>query len=278
MDKKEILLKIDIFISLIQKENNNNKIILITSGGTSVPLEKNTVRSLENFSTGKRGAICAEKFLKNNYKVIFLYRKDSLIPFSNHINIFDLFEDKNKDLFNKYKLLYNQYKNNIILIPYITIHEYLFLYEEITKKISVFNYNSIIFLASAVSDFYIPQNEIIENKIQSNENKNGLNIHLKNVNKEIFKIKDEWNKNCFLITFKLETDKNILFDKANKSIIKTKSDLIIANLLQTRYNEVYFVHKNNKIDIIEKKNEDFIEKNIVEEVIKLHNKYINEQK
>ncbi len=278
MDKKEILLKIDIFISLIQKENNNNKIILITSGGTSVPLEKNTVRSLENFSTGKRGSICAEEFLKNNYKVIFLYRKDSLIPFSNHINIFDLFEDKNKDLFNKYKLLYNQYKSNIILIPYITIHEYLFLYEEITKKISVFNYNSIIFLASAVSDFYIPQNEIIENKIQSNENKNGLNIHLKNVNKEIFKIKDEWNKNCFLITFKLETDKNILFDKANKSIIKTKSDLIIANLLQTRYNEVYFVHKNNKIDLIEKKNEDFIEKNIVEEVIKLHNKYINEQK
>ena len=28
------------------------KVILITSGGTSVPLEKNTVRSIENFSTG----------------------------------------------------------------------------------------------------------------------------------------------------------------------------------------------------------------------------------
>lgn len=36
------------------------KIICITSGGTSVPLEKNTIRSIENFSTGKRGAVSAE--------------------------------------------------------------------------------------------------------------------------------------------------------------------------------------------------------------------------
>jgi phosphopantothenate-cysteine ligase len=30
----------------------NKKVVLVTSGGTSVPLEKNTVRSIENFSTG----------------------------------------------------------------------------------------------------------------------------------------------------------------------------------------------------------------------------------
>lgn len=36
------------------------KIVLITSGGTSVPLEKNTVRSIENFSTGYRGSKSAE--------------------------------------------------------------------------------------------------------------------------------------------------------------------------------------------------------------------------
>lgn len=36
------------------------KIALVTSGGTSVPLEKNTVRSVENFSTGKRGSVSAE--------------------------------------------------------------------------------------------------------------------------------------------------------------------------------------------------------------------------
>lgn len=35
-------------------------VVLVTSGGTSVPLEKNTVRSIENFSTGSRGAKSAE--------------------------------------------------------------------------------------------------------------------------------------------------------------------------------------------------------------------------
>lgn len=40
--------------------DKNRPMILVTSGGTSVPLEKNTVRSIENFSTGKRGAASAE--------------------------------------------------------------------------------------------------------------------------------------------------------------------------------------------------------------------------
>ena len=36
------------------------KIVIITSGGTTVPLEKNTVRFIDNFSTGARGATSAE--------------------------------------------------------------------------------------------------------------------------------------------------------------------------------------------------------------------------
>ena len=34
--------------------------MVITSGGTTVPLEKNTVRFIDNFSTGTRGATSAE--------------------------------------------------------------------------------------------------------------------------------------------------------------------------------------------------------------------------
>lgn len=58
------------------------KIVCITSGGTTVPLEKNTVRFLDNFSTGNRGAKCAEEFLKNGYAVIFLNRAKSASPFA----------------------------------------------------------------------------------------------------------------------------------------------------------------------------------------------------
>lgn len=39
-------------------------IVLITSGGTTVPLEQNCVRFLDNFSGGTRGALSAELFIK----------------------------------------------------------------------------------------------------------------------------------------------------------------------------------------------------------------------
>lgn len=61
--------------------NSERRIAFITSGGTSVPLEANTVRSIENFSTGKRGAASAEHFLTNGFAVIFLTRDRSLRPF-----------------------------------------------------------------------------------------------------------------------------------------------------------------------------------------------------
>ena len=53
---KELLNTIVEFIG----QESNTKLALVTSGGTSVPLEKNTVRSLENFSTGSRGSKSAE--------------------------------------------------------------------------------------------------------------------------------------------------------------------------------------------------------------------------
>ncbi len=35
-------------------------VAIVTSGGTTVPLERNTVRFIDNFSTGTRGATSAE--------------------------------------------------------------------------------------------------------------------------------------------------------------------------------------------------------------------------
>ena len=35
-------------------------VVVITSGGTTVPLERNTVRFIDNFSVGTRGAASAE--------------------------------------------------------------------------------------------------------------------------------------------------------------------------------------------------------------------------
>lgn len=47
---------------------------LLQSGGTTIPLEKNTVRFIDNFSAGTRGSASAEYLLKHGYAVIFLHR------------------------------------------------------------------------------------------------------------------------------------------------------------------------------------------------------------
>lgn len=266
--------KIDTFVENVFNKEKNGRIVLVSSGGTSVKLEKNTVRSIENFSTGKRGALCAEEFLLHGYYVIFLYRDISLLPFTNRFSLNDFFDKKNDNnqefqiLYEKNKKLYEKYSNNIVYIDYYDVETYLELYEYISKKVSIFGKRSIIFLAAAVSDFYIPKEKISEDKIQSNGEE--LTIKLFPIKKEINKIKTEWSPNSFLISFKLETDKDILFQKATKAIIKTKSDLIVANLLQTRYKVVYFVTPNEKIDIIEQKGEDNIEKEIVNEIVERH--------
>ena len=59
--------------------------MFITSGGTTVPLELNTVRFIDNFSTGTRGAASCEYFLKHNCNVILLHRRGCISPFIRHI-------------------------------------------------------------------------------------------------------------------------------------------------------------------------------------------------
>lgn len=52
-----------------------------------VPLEKNTVRFIDNFSKGTRGASSTEHFLEQGYAVIFLSRKFSRQPFMRNFSV-----------------------------------------------------------------------------------------------------------------------------------------------------------------------------------------------
>lgn len=53
-------------------------LFLFQSGGTTVPLEHITVRFVDNFSAGIRGASSTEYFLAAGYAVIFIYRYANL--------------------------------------------------------------------------------------------------------------------------------------------------------------------------------------------------------
>ena len=60
---------------------HHRPIAIVTSGGTACDLEVRSVRCLENFSTGLRGAVAVEGFLRRGYAVLHLWREGSAAPF-----------------------------------------------------------------------------------------------------------------------------------------------------------------------------------------------------
>jgi phosphopantothenate-cysteine ligase len=79
------LKKIELLVLEFAKRHFDKTLTFLTSGGTSVPLEKNAVRLIENFSTGLRGSKIAEIILNKNMPLIYFYRDKSFIPYQNGI-------------------------------------------------------------------------------------------------------------------------------------------------------------------------------------------------
>ncbi|KAK9903038.1 hypothetical protein M0R45_001289 [Rubus argutus] len=67
--------------SLLSGNGGARRVVCVTSGGTTVPLEQRCVRYIDNFSSGHRGATSTEYFLKVGYVVIFLYRRGTCQPY-----------------------------------------------------------------------------------------------------------------------------------------------------------------------------------------------------
>lgn len=134
------------------------RVVLITSGGTKVPLESRTVRFLDNFSSGRRGASSAEYFIESGYAVIFLHRHRSLYPYTrmfSTMNILDALKFRGGDgassnsgevvvnqqvLPNIAKVLkrYHEVKENRLLLPveFNTLSEYLHLLKAAAQALS----------------------------------------------------------------------------------------------------------------------------------------------
>ncbi|KAL1334570.1 hypothetical protein AAHE18_11G186100 [Arachis hypogaea] len=65
----------------------DKRIVCVTYGGTTAPLEQRCVRYVDNFSSGHRGATSTEYFLKARYVVIFLYRREIFQSFCRSLMI-----------------------------------------------------------------------------------------------------------------------------------------------------------------------------------------------
>jgi phosphopantothenate-cysteine ligase len=162
----------------------DRRVVLVTSGGTTVPLENQTVRFIDNFSAGTRGATSAEYFLEAGYAVIFLHRQYSLLPYSRHYspstNCFLDFlregshgsvvanEEYREEMLSVLRK-YNWAKENnmLLLLPFTSITDYLWGLREIAQLMRPLGSKSLFYLAAAVSDFFIPKDRMAEHKIQS---------------------------------------------------------------------------------------------------------------
>ncbi|KAH6918020.1 phosphopantothenate-cysteine ligase [Coprinopsis sp. MPI-PUGE-AT-0042] len=248
------------FVARQAKEGR--RVVLVTSGGTTVPLELNVVRFLDNFSAGTRGATSAEYFLKAGYAVIFMHRQFSLQPFSRHyshstnpfldfLQIDDREEGQSTprisvapekrthllEVLSMYKDVHNE--GRMQTLTFVTVNDYLWLLRAVSQEMACLGRNALFYLAAAVSDFFLPRQKMSTHKIQSG--KGSLHIEMDQVPKILKPVVEEWAKEGFVVSFKLETDDNLLIPKARQALERYGHQVVIGNDLHRRKFEVVFI-------------------------------------
>ncbi|GJD12188.1 Phosphopantothenate--cysteine ligase 1 [Galdieria sulphuraria] len=262
-------IQLDTFLKSEAILSSEKPIVVVTSGGTIAPLEKRLVRYIDNFSTGNRGAGAAESFLEHHCHVIFLYREGSCCPygrfFPKHcleiLHTYSLdgdhLSDNGKLIVPFQKLAKATEQSRILLLTFQTVTEYLYALRQIALSLNPFGKRVIIFLAAAVSDFYIPESELPEHKIsstisQSHEedeqsSQSSFLLRLYHVPKCLGWLKSKWAPQAYVVAFKLETDANVLLEKAKHTIDKYGVDVVVANELTSRYEHVQLNKLSYKI-------------------------------
>ncbi|XP_069466991.1 phosphopantothenate--cysteine ligase isoform X1 [Ambystoma mexicanum] len=237
------------------------RVVLVTSGGTKVPLESRTVRFLDNFSSGWRGAASAEHFLEAGYAVLFLHRHRSMSPYSRRYATLDWLdtlrlvpaEDFTSRVEAEQCLLpgivpvLEQYQRvreqgTLLTVDFGTLSDYLHLLRAAAEALSPLGSSAMFYLAAAVSDFYIPASEMPEHKIESSSGP--LQITMKMVPKMLSPLVKDWAPNAFVISFKLETDATILVPRARKALETYRHQVVVANVLDTRRSSVVMVTRD----------------------------------
>ncbi|XP_069675237.1 phosphopantothenate--cysteine ligase isoform X2 [Periplaneta americana] len=266
------------------------------SGGTTVPLEHNTVRFVDNFSAGTRGSASAEYFLEKGYVVIFVHRLKSLEPYVRHFmgqKFLDMLEIHNdeaetsvvvkSDHVNSVLPILTKYKStmearHLLCIPFTTLTEYMWLLRAACECLAPFGARAVLYLAAAVSDFYIPSSQMPTHKMQSEAG--APNISLQLVPKILEPLVNTWVPHAYVVSFKLETDENLLITRARGALSKYKHKMVIANILHTRKYRVVLVMATTCSEIVLDPEEIEagieIESKIVSELTKRHESFIAE--
>ena len=234
-------------ISTFISKVGDRRVAIVTSGGTTVPIERKTVRFIDNFSTGLRGARLAEYFIERDYCVLYIHRKGCSFPYMHRVlNSGNPVESLKRVTASPIDCNPNIFDNSrFVAVPFEQVFEYLLLLHHATIASRVVGPRCFVCLAAAVSDFYVPVQCMPEHKLQSREiemdSDDNVTIKLKQVPKALELIKKRWNPTAFVLSFKLETDEAELIKKSVNAIRLSGVDAVLANELTKRYTEVHLV-------------------------------------
>lgn len=351
-DKEVVDLQSELEAFVVRHAAHHRPVALVTSGGTVVDLEKNSVRCLDNFSTGLRGAISVEEFLKRGYAVVHLWRQGSASPYGRVLSqsigiaqanhgvtceslgllfagtdtdqeeemIKAVLEESNDPWLtesNKHQSLPPASKTpddgslalhrrlihssrlqralrdrstvvqegRLLTVPFRSVEQYLAKLQLCAEALRDSNSLAILYLAAAVSDFYIPSDLKSEHKIQSG-GRDALILELKPVPKVMGLIRESWAPDAFVVSFKLETDKDILRQKAQGAIEKYNVHMVIGNLLDSRHEKVWVLYPTSadsnvsewpmkQIDRPKRLELDALEEALLDFVVEQHFAYIS---
>jgi phosphopantothenate-cysteine ligase len=232
---------------------------------------QSTCRFIDNFSTGNRGAATTEQLLDAGYAVIFVHRAHSAFPFARRLmppaqsaeDWLRSLAAGGSELAAKAAAAHAACEDRLLALPFTSVVEYLQLLRDASCALAQAGVRAMLVLSAAVSDFYLPPDELPEHKIQSavaasgggrdgggggGVGSGGLSLHLRPVPKVLGRLKrggdaseSPWAPEAFVVSFKLETNSAILLAKAAGAIAKYGVDLVCANLLQTYKREVTLV-------------------------------------
>ena len=245
------------FLHKYSSSSSKTGIALITSGGTTVPLEANTVRYIANISTGKRGSAIAEGLLVECWYVIFLSRSGSLQPFGadvlhpeclteqdGRIEIRTEYHAHAESIFSNRGIV----AERLCTVHFDTVWEYLSLLrmcahqicEALPTKSPV-----LAILAAAVSDFCVPNGKLPQHKIKS-AGEDTLKIELERVPKLIEPLARDWlPTQAIVVGFKFESDE-MQVQKAVKRILSYGAHLCVANLVASYQTHVWVHAKDGE--------------------------------
>lgn len=159
---------------------------------TDMTSSLNSVRFLDNFSAGTRGATSAEYFLAAGYAVIFLHRQHSLSPYTRHYShttnpFLDLLSEPEAEsststaheatpsitVLPKHAaalapVLRNYHAarraGTLLRLTFVTVTDYLFMLRDMSRAMQPLGRRGMYYLAAAVSDFYVPSQKTVRQR------------------------------------------------------------------------------------------------------------------